>query len=291
VVDRARGLPRHAAVGRAREPGVGEVAHRVLVGRSRRALARRHDPLPRGVDEVRIARVGGEGLLVVEVVAQRARVVEADLARGAPRGAVVVRERREDRVARRRIVERERDRVHAPRRPVRHPRIGRPLVVARPRRQRRPLHGAGRRAAGAAREARRAVRPGGAAVGRVREQVAVRAAVVPAVLLPAADHRRGVGRVVRDVRFDLGVLIDDAARERLARSAGNRARPAVIVETSGAGSGRGGLDRADGQVVMRPARASLARAARRARRSRRRLAAGAAAARGPWHRRRCDRRS
>ena len=79
---------------------------------------------------IRVEQVGGKRLLVVEGVAERPRVVEADDSRRAPGRAAVVEECGQDGVARRRVVEYERDCVQPPVRTEREPRIRGALVVA-----------------------------------------------------------------------------------------------------------------------------------------------------------------
>ncbi len=244
VEDRTALAPRDAAVGRLREHRRSAEGRRDVEGARVRVLARRDEPVPGGVRDVRHGRIGRDRLLVVQ---HRRRRVEARRHRRLPRLAAVERAADEDRAGTAEggtvRVERVGDRVDdLPVGREAEPRIGRTVEETR-RPARGPL---------ADRELRlaRGEMPARAAVVRDDDDVAVRAAVVPAVLLEHRDEVAGVAGVDRDVRLDLCVRVVDTAgrggRGDLGRARGRRAGQGHVRRSHGQARGERGRSRGRG---------------------------------------------
>ena len=131
VEDRAGRLPGRTVVGAAREPRGPVEADRPLERPRARVArsARSAGPRPRRRSS-RVGRVGGDALLVVEVVAEHAAGCRTAARRDRSTSAAVGRAAGQHRVARRVVVERDRDRVQRPGGAERHPRVRSALVVA-----------------------------------------------------------------------------------------------------------------------------------------------------------------
>ena len=205
IEDRAALAPRLAAVGRLREHRGAPEGRRDVEGAGVGVLARRDEPVPDGVGDGRRDRVGRHRFLVVQ---HRRRCVEARRHRRLPRLTAVERAADDDRARTAEggavRVERVGDRVDdLPVGRVAEPGVGRPVEEARRAR--------GRSLADRERRLARGQVPACAAVIGHDDDVAVRAAVIPAVLLEHGDEVARVGGVDRDVRLDLGVRVVDAA--------------------------------------------------------------------------------
>ena len=218
--DVARRLPGLAAVGRPREHDVAADRGGMLLRVDPGLVAREATPVPDRVDVVGVRRIGGDRLLVVEAWAFREQGdVAGDRRRLAPRVAAVGRladeHRRDGQVGARR----EADLVDVAVRGERHPRVGRAAVVA-------AVRGG---AAGAVAEVRPRLGPRRAAVVARGRDEAVRAAVVPAILLEDADDGARVRRIHGDERLDLAVRV---------------VRPGAADRARGERAQAGGVDRA-----------------------------------------------
>ena len=126
-------------------------------------------------------------------------------------------------------VDRLADEVHAAALVVGHPRVGDPTEAHRTALAGAPPHV-------------RQLGPAGPSVERVPRRQAARAAVGPAVLLGRADHLARVGRVDRDLRLDLGVVVGRREQVRGAERAARQRRCSADLQigTERVGTRRGG---------------------------------------------------
>ena len=206
-VDRPRRVPRPAAVGRAREHRVAAEGERVL-GADALGLTRLPEPIPHRVDVVRVERVGGDRLLVVEIERSHVRKIADERHRIAPMVAPVGRLADKHGGGGARGVpqeaEREANEIRVAVGGERDPRIRGSLVITAVR----------LRTARADAEGRIRGAPGGAAVVAHRGTQSAGPTERVAVLLVDADDVRGIRGIHRDPRLQFAIHVVRLPRDQ-----------------------------------------------------------------------------